>query len=108
MFRLPPGWGLHILPDRPIVRCHAECRRDRRLLLARVTLFAGGALAMVRGRGVLCMGLCGYRFALGCVFGLDFRGRMLLMSSVAHGCGSVGFVRALCGLLFFFFLFGRF
>jgi len=44
---------------------------------------------------------------LAACFGFRFCGRMLLMSCIAHCRRSVGFVGALGGLLFLFFLFRR-
>src|SRR5258708_11618823 len=79
-------------------------------LLAAVTfLLAGGStLAMRCLGGVFRRVLCGGRLALGSVFRLDFCSRVLLMSGVAHRRCGVGFVGALVGLLFLFFLFWRF
>ncbi len=50
---------------------------------------------MMRMRNVLRVGFCVDRLALGSLFGLGFCCRMFLMSGIAHGCGSVGFVGAL-------------
>src|SRR5713226_3262867 len=63
-------------------------------LLAGMTLLAGGSVLAMR--------------CLGGVFRLDFCSRVLLMSGVAHRRCGVGFVGSLGGLLFLFFLFGRF
>src|SRR5258708_6706096 len=59
-------------------------------------------------RGVLCVRLWGSRLPLGSVLRFRFRGRMLFMSSLTHGCRGVRFVMTLRGLLFLFFLFRRF
>ena len=60
-----------------------------------MTLLAGGStLAMSCLRGVFPVRLCLDRLAFGSVLRFGFCRGVFLMSGIAHGRGSVGFVRA--------------
>src|SRR5437899_10970292 len=77
-----------------------------RALLAPVAFLGrGGTLTARCMSGVLGVSLLRSRLPLGGVFRFGFCGDVLLVSGVAHCRGSVGFVGALGGLLFLFFLF---
>src|SRR2546430_1576991 len=79
-------------------------------LLAPVTLLAGGSAPAMRGRAnVLCTRFRGVMVTLDSVLcGLDFCGRVLFVSGIAHCRGGMCFVVTLRGLLFLFFFLGRF
>src|SRR5712692_9828316 len=73
-------------------------------LFAPAALLAGGGTLAARGwSGALRRGLRRGRLPFGRVFRLDFCGRMLLVSGVAHRRSGVCFVGALGVLLFLLF-----